>query len=110
MQFETRAQMKPILITYASSAIKPNTPPIAILKSRSTLLTAAPVKVAILGPAVCVCTPGGSVPVAEVAHEKYGTLPVAAVMLVIGGPTGAAGTSPTLVLGMAGGTAAPGGP
>jgi len=74
------------------------------LKSRSTLLTAAPVKVAILGPAVCGCTPGGSVPVAEVAHEKNGAPLVATVMLVIGGVAGAAGTRPTLVLG------APGGP
>jgi hypothetical protein len=80
------------------------------LKSRSTLLTAAPVKVAILGPAVCACTPGGSVPVAEVAHEKDGAPFVATVMLVIGGTAGAAGTRPTLMLGMAGGTAAPGGP
>ena len=80
------------------------------MKSRSTLLTAAPVKVAILGPAACVCTPGGSVLVAEVAHEKNGAPLVAAVMLAIGGVAGAAGTRPTLALGAPGGTAPPGGP
>jgi hypothetical protein len=92
--------MKPILsrqvyFAYTSSAIKPNTPPIAIFKSR--LLAAAPVNVAILGPAVCVCTPRGRVPVAT-------------VMPVVDGAAGAAATRPTLVIGTAGGTTAPGGP
>ena len=63
-----------------------------------------------LGPAVCVCTPGGSVPVAEVAHEKNGAPLVATVMPAIGSVAGAAGTRPTLVVGTKGGTAAPGGP
>jgi hypothetical protein len=105
--------MKPILsrqvyFAYTSSAIKPNTPPIAIFKSR--LLAAAPVNVAILCPAVCVCTPGGRVPVAEVAPPKNGALPVATVMPVVDGAAGAAATRPTLVIGTAGGTTAPGGP
>jgi hypothetical protein len=81
-----------------------------MLKSRSTLLTAAPVNVAILGPAVCACTPGGSVPIDEAAPGKNGALLAATVMPAIGGPPGAAGTRPTLVLGAAGGTTAPGGP
>jgi len=45
-----------------------------------------------------------------VAPPKNGALPVATVMLAIDGAASAAGTSPTLVLGAAGGTTAPGGP
>jgi hypothetical protein len=45
-----------------------------------------------------------------VAPPKNGALPVATVMPVIDGTAGAAGTRPTLVIGAAGGTTAPGGP
>jgi hypothetical protein len=54
---------------HANSAIKPKSPPTAMLKSLSAFLTAAPVKVAILALAVCGCTPDGKVPVADTVTE-----------------------------------------
>ena len=98
---------------HANNATKPKTPPTAMLKSLSAFLTAAPVKVAIPGLVVCGCTPGGSVPVADTVPDRNGALApdlVGATKLPVGGGPGAAGTRPTLVLGVAGGGTAPGGP
>jgi hypothetical protein len=71
------------------------------------------VKVAKLGLALCGCTPGGKVPVADIEPQEYevpALEPVAAMALpVVGGPD-IAGTRPTLVAAAAGGWATPAGP
>lgn len=99
--------------SYANSAIRPKITPTAMLKSLSALLAAAPVKVAMLGPVVCGCTPGGRVPVADIEPQEYETPALEAVadttLDVRDGPV-TAGTRPTLVVTTAGGWAIPAGP
>jgi hypothetical protein len=92
----------------ANSAIKPNTPPITTLKSLSTLLTAAPVKVAILGLVVCDCAPDWNAPVAVIVPQEYE--PEAAAKLPVGCRAAAAGTRATLVAVTTSTEVAPGAP
>jgi hypothetical protein len=71
-----------------------------MLTSLSKHLTAAPVKVAILGLVVCGCTPNWNVPVAVIVPQEYKALapePEAPAKLPAGSGPGTAGTSATLV-------------